>query len=61
MSATTDKHCQARQYSDQMMCSRCGLQWDVTDPDPPQCKKKDEKVKPFRFLRPPFPAKTTNR
>jgi hypothetical protein len=29
--------CKARQYSDQMMCSACGLQWDVTDPEPPAC------------------------
>lgn len=28
--------CDARQYSDQMMCS-CGLSWDVNDPDPPNC------------------------
>lgn len=29
--------CEARQYSDQMLCDRCGLQWDVNDPDPPCC------------------------
>ena len=29
--------CEARQYSDQMCCDRCGLQWDVNDPDPPRC------------------------
>lgn len=29
--------CEARQYSDQMLCDRCGLQWDVNDPDPPEC------------------------
>lgn len=29
--------CHARQYSDQMHCGRCGLQWDVNDPDPPAC------------------------
>lgn len=28
--------CQARQYSDQMLC-RCGLAWDVNDPAPPKC------------------------
>lgn len=27
----------ARQYSDQMVCSRCGLVWDVNDPEPPEC------------------------
>ena len=29
--------CQARQYSDQMICEKCGLQWDVNDPEPPEC------------------------
>lgn len=30
--------CAARQYSDQMVCSKCGLAWDINDPEPPQCK-----------------------
>lgn len=29
--------CKARQYSDQMNCPRCGLVWDMNDPDPPPC------------------------
>lgn len=29
--------CQARQYSDQMSCAKCGLTWDVNDPEPPIC------------------------
>lgn len=29
--------CKARQHSDQMICEACGLQWDVNDPDPPEC------------------------
>lgn len=29
--------CKARQYSDEMQCGRCGLCWDVNDPDPPKC------------------------
>ena len=29
--------CEARQYSDQMQCGRCGLAWDVNDPEPPEC------------------------
>jgi len=29
--------CKARQYSDQMICGQCGLQWDVNDPEPPEC------------------------
>lgn len=28
--------CHAYQASDGMFC-RCGLQWDVNDPDPPVC------------------------
>ena len=31
--------CKAYQASDQMICP-CGLQWDVNDPEPPQCKTK---------------------
>jgi len=30
--------CEAVQYSDQMKCARCGLAYDVNDPDPPDCK-----------------------
>lgn len=30
--------CQARQHNDQMMCGTCGLQWDVDDPEPPECR-----------------------
>lgn len=30
--------CEARQYSDQMVCARCDLAWDVNDMDPPPCK-----------------------
>lgn len=33
-----NRNCQARQQSDQMCCGRCGLAWDVNDPDPPDCK-----------------------
>lgn len=32
--------CKARQISDQMSCARCGLLWDINDPDPPECKTK---------------------
>lgn len=27
--------CEARQYNDQMQCARCGLAYDVNDPEPP--------------------------
>lgn len=30
--------CEARQYSDQMMCDRCALVWDMNDPEPPECE-----------------------
>lgn len=30
--------CQARQYSDQMLCGKCGLAWDVNDQDRPKCR-----------------------
>lgn len=29
--------CEAKQYSDQMVCVRCRLTWDVNDPAAPQC------------------------
>lgn len=32
--------CKARQYSDQMICGRCALAWDMNDPDPPECLKR---------------------
>lgn len=34
--------CQARQYSDQMICERCGYIWDTNDIDPPTCKTQSE-------------------
>ena len=35
-----EKHeCHARRYSDTMICDKCGLQWDVNDPEPPPCRK----------------------
>ena len=34
--------CQARQYGDQMCCGKCGLTWDVNDPEPPECRKEGE-------------------
>ena len=30
--------CSARQFSDQMQCAKCGLCWDMNDPEPPECK-----------------------
>lgn len=31
-------HCQAVQYSDQMVCEQCRRAWDTNDPIPPNCK-----------------------
>lgn len=30
--------CDARRHSDQMLCGRCALAWDVNDPEPPECR-----------------------
>jgi len=30
--------CQARVIGDQYHCAKCGLVWDVSDIDPPDCK-----------------------
>lgn len=32
-------HSKARRHGDQYHCSECGRQWDVNDPDPPECKR----------------------
>lgn len=32
------KKCEARQYSDQMLCKRCDLGWDANDPCRPDCE-----------------------
>ena len=32
------KSCQARQYSDQKVCHRCNLVWDMNDHEPPECR-----------------------
>lgn len=37
--------CQARQYSDQMVCAACGLAWDMNDPEPPACKDIDRRTR----------------
>lgn len=29
--------CEARQHSDQMVCDRCNIAWDINDPEPPTC------------------------
>lgn len=34
--------CEARQYSDSMVCRTCKTTWDVNDTDPPECRKVKE-------------------
>ena len=29
--------CEAYQMNCEMLCTKCGLQWDVNDPEPPHC------------------------
>jgi len=44
----TRPNCEARQYSDQMVCVKCDLSWDVNDLDPPKCgneKTEDDRRK----------------
>ena len=38
-------NCNARQYGDQMICAPCGLNWDVNDLEPPECRKVDRRLK----------------
>lgn len=35
--------CKARQFSDQMCCSKCNLAWDMNDPEPPLCVNQTSK------------------
>ena len=30
--------CEARQYSDQTICTYCNMTWDTNDSHPPKCK-----------------------
>lgn len=41
---TTRTGCKARQYADQMQCGRCGLAWDMNDPDSPACRDTGRKT-----------------
>ena len=41
-----NRNCLARQHSDQMICMKCGLVWDVNDPEPPECKRDEHPVTP---------------
>ena len=54
MNTTSEKptrsltHCSAIRCNDQMIC-KCGLQWDVDDPEPPECPR--EGADPFAKLK----------
>jgi len=48
--------CFAKRYGDQMICGPCGLSWDITDPEPPECRKVDHRTRAVRQSAPP-PAK----
>lgn len=43
--------CEARQVSDQMNCARCGLVWDMDDPDQPECRIKQAAEASLRAVR----------
>lgn len=36
--------CRAKRYGDQMICGRCGVQWDVEDTDLPKCMRAGDVV-----------------
>lgn len=36
--------CMAVQHSDQMQCGRCGLAWDINDPDRPACVLRERRL-----------------
>jgi len=43
--------CEAQRCNDQMQCGRCGLAWDVADPEPPKCGRKiDRRAIPERAV-----------
>ena len=44
-SSGAGRGCEARQYSDQMQCARCGLAYDVNDPEPPDCLTREQASK----------------
>lgn len=31
--------CHATRINDQMHCGKCGMQWDIDDPNPPACRE----------------------
>jgi dCMP deaminase len=39
-------NCDARQFSDQLVCRECDLTWDVNDEAPPRCKPKTQQKRP---------------
>lgn len=39
------EHKNERRYNDTIECSHCGKQWDIDDPEPPQCITWPEKLR----------------
>lgn len=37
-------HKNVRRYGDQYHCSECCRQWDINDPEPPQCRRDSGEV-----------------
>lgn len=33
----TRPRCEAKQFSDMMVCRKCNLRWDTNDSNPPEC------------------------
>ena len=42
------EQCEAVQYSDQMVCKKCDIAWDMNDPEPPRCDAELDKRIPRR-------------
>jgi hypothetical protein len=38
--------CNAQQQGDEMACGRCGLRWEVKDPNPPACLQHERRSRP---------------
>jgi hypothetical protein len=51
--------CEAVQYSDQMVCAKCVVRWDVNDPAPPACGKQCEEIRQMSSTR-DYPAFETD-
>lgn len=39
MTPARPRNCQAQRQANEMRCARCGLLWDLNDPEPPACPR----------------------